>query len=281
MDGVLNEVADGLGREQMQVLERIASLKLTEKQKAFCEEYVKDFNEVRAFWAAGFDGQSKYASGNLSDLMQNPKVLEYVSILKDEISRRVDIRLDDVLAEYKRIAFANPKDYLTWSDKGVTSVVSSDQLTKDQAAAIMEISTTKSKEGVTFKIKFHSKQVALEKLKDFLEKIEERDERKKRNGTTSLPFAKNVRANLADDSFRRALEVIAINIFGNVVVDPDAVNQAERMMKKANKVLQNYKTRRYGLESKGKEADELPDGEVGGVSEIPEEPADRYGINIP
>lgn len=74
-------------------------MKLTEKQKAFCDEYIIDFNGTRAAIAAGYSEKTanRIASENLTKL----DVQEYLAELKAERAERVQIDQDYVLRVIK------------------------------------------------------------------------------------------------------------------------------------------------------------------------------------
>lgn len=76
--------------------------KLTEKQKRFCEEYLVDLNATQAAARAG------YKDPNIGrQLITKNNVSEYISLLREEQSRRTSITADRVLAELAAIAFAD------------------------------------------------------------------------------------------------------------------------------------------------------------------------------
>lgn len=70
-------------------------INLTEKQKLFCHEYLKDLNGTKAAIRAGYSENSaqEIASQNLSKLM----VSEYLKSLLDEKTKQVDIDVNDIL----------------------------------------------------------------------------------------------------------------------------------------------------------------------------------------
>lgn len=70
-------------------------IKLTDKQRLFCHEYLKDLNGTQAAIRAGYSENSaqEIASENLS----KPMVSEYLEKLKNEKFAKVDITVDDVI----------------------------------------------------------------------------------------------------------------------------------------------------------------------------------------
>jgi phage terminase small subunit len=84
--------------------------KLTDKQKAFCEEYLVDFNGMQAAIRAGYS--EKTARSIAAENLTKPYMQEYLLELKAERANRVKISQDDVLRELIHIAFDDIKNYL-------------------------------------------------------------------------------------------------------------------------------------------------------------------------
>jgi phage terminase small subunit len=59
--------------------------KLTDKQKRFCEEYVKDWNGTRAAKAAGYS--EKTAMEQASRLLSNVKVKDYIEEIQSDLKK--------------------------------------------------------------------------------------------------------------------------------------------------------------------------------------------------
>lgn len=114
------------------------------KQKAFCEEYIKDFNGTQAAIRAGY--AKKSAPGQASRLLMNANVSAEVSRLMAERSKRTKIDADRVLEELGKVAFANMSDYITIGADG-DPYVDLSALTPDQAAAIGEVTVEDFTEG--------------------------------------------------------------------------------------------------------------------------------------
>lgn len=68
---------------------------LNEKQKAFCEEYIKDFNGTQAAIRAGYSSHT--ANEQASQLLAKLNVQEYLEELKAERAKRVRLDHDYVL----------------------------------------------------------------------------------------------------------------------------------------------------------------------------------------
>lgn len=71
--------------------------KLTPKQKAFCEEYLKDLNATQSAIRAGYSSKTanRIATENLSKLV----IQEYISFLKGQREERTQITSDRVLKD--------------------------------------------------------------------------------------------------------------------------------------------------------------------------------------
>ena len=76
-------------------------MKLTEKQKRFCEEYLIDLNATQAAVRAGYKNSDVGRR-----LVTKSHVLNYISELQKEQSKRTGISADTVLKELQKVAFA-------------------------------------------------------------------------------------------------------------------------------------------------------------------------------
>ena len=149
--------------------------KLTPKQKAFCEEYIIDFNGTQSAIRAGYSKNSanEIASQNLAKL----SIQEYVQELTNNRSKRTEITADRVLNEIAKLAFFNMADVI--NSEGNTKPLQ--DWSRDELAALQEITESKidSKEGVivtTLKTKISDKKASLEllgrHLKLFTDKVD-------------------------------------------------------------------------------------------------------------
>ena len=71
--------------------------KLTDKQKAFCEEYLIDLNATQAAIRAGYKEKTAAVTG--SENLIKPNVQEYISFLQGKREERTQITQDDVLRD--------------------------------------------------------------------------------------------------------------------------------------------------------------------------------------
>ena len=78
--------------------------KLTEKQKKFCHEYIKDYNGTQALIRAGYS--EKYKFGKTNSMLKKPLVNEYLESLKSKDTQTSRATIDDIISECKTIAFS-------------------------------------------------------------------------------------------------------------------------------------------------------------------------------
>lgn len=146
---------------------------LTNKQKAFVDEYIVDLNAAHAAARAGY---SKRTAGKIgAKLLTLPHVAAAVAAAMQARQERTQITADRVLEELARIAFGDPRKVMSWGPDGVT-LIDSSELSDDEAAMIAEVSETKTLHGGSIKGKTHDKVRALEligrHLKMFTDKVE-------------------------------------------------------------------------------------------------------------
>lgn len=110
--------------------------KLTPKQQLFCKEYLIDLNATQASIRAGY---SKKTAGKIgTENLQKPAIQEEIQKQMDKREKRIEITADNVLQEIAKLGFANMIDYVNLLKDG-TAVLDFSGLTRDQAAAIQEI----------------------------------------------------------------------------------------------------------------------------------------------
>jgi len=89
---------------------------LLPKRERFAEEYLVDLNATQAAIRAGYS--KKTASSQGERLLRNVEVQRAVQKGRFESKKRNEITLDDVLDEYKRIAFSGMSKFLRVSPDG-------------------------------------------------------------------------------------------------------------------------------------------------------------------
>lgn len=133
---------------------------LTDKERRFVEEYLIDLNGKQAAIRAGYS-------------VKSAKVLASTVMAKHIVRKAIERLFDDrgisrirILEEVALIAFANVDDYVKIvSDKSgrkTVKITASNDLDREQLAALAEISETVNEAGVrVIKVKPYDKQAAL------------------------------------------------------------------------------------------------------------------------
>ncbi|OZI09596.1 hypothetical protein BWI93_03165 [Siphonobacter sp. BAB-5385] len=146
----------------------MAEVKLSEKQKRFCDEYLIDLNGTQAAIRAGYSLRT--ANEQAAQLLQRPHIKAYIEERKSQLNQQLEnkylINKERVLLEYARIAFADLRCYFN-ENGSLKEVV---DLTEDEAAALASSETEEMKEmgipiGETKKIKLWDKLRALEGIR--------------------------------------------------------------------------------------------------------------------
>jgi len=84
-------------------------MKLTEKQKKFCDEYLVDLNATQAYIRAGYK-DSKAAEVSAHHLLRNPKIEEYINSKQEEVRDRNGITVDFIVNGIKDIALLGEQE---------------------------------------------------------------------------------------------------------------------------------------------------------------------------
>lgn len=165
---------------------------LTDKQRRFVEEYLVDLNATQAALRAGYAKSGASVEG--ARLLANAKIAAEVAKRQQKLSEKLGVTVESIVAELAKIGFADIRKAVKWNghlireednpDGGdvlvikniVTNhvtLIDSDQLDGDTAAAISEISQNATG-GV--KLKMHDKKGALvdlgKHLGMFVERVE-------------------------------------------------------------------------------------------------------------
>lgn len=133
---------------------------LTERERRFVEEFVKDFDGGAAARRAGYTGTDGSCSTQASRMLGR---LDVSAAVEDMMIKSGGITRARVMAEIGRVAFSNLDDILEWDEDGVR-VRPSANLTREQKAAIASVTETITANGNSIKVSMHSKMDALEKL---------------------------------------------------------------------------------------------------------------------
>lgn len=77
-------------------------MKLTDKQRVFCEEYVIDNNATQAAIRAGYSENTAYSIGN--ENLKKPEIQKYLSELQSDKANDLNIKFEDVVNGVYEIA---------------------------------------------------------------------------------------------------------------------------------------------------------------------------------
>lgn len=89
-------------------------MKLTEKQKRFCEEYIADLNATKAARRAGYSERTAYSQGQR--LLKKVEIQKYIAELRCEQSEKSSITAEKIVAELASMAFTQDVE-IRGSDK--------------------------------------------------------------------------------------------------------------------------------------------------------------------
>lgn len=110
-------------------------IKLTPKQKKFCEEYIFDFNATRAAKVAGYSEATAGSIGH--ENLNKPEIKAYIEELQSDLAKTAGISRLMVLQELQKIAFSSIAHlHDTWITRK-----DFDKLTESEKSCIAEIQT--------------------------------------------------------------------------------------------------------------------------------------------
>ena len=118
--------------------------KLTPKQELFCKEYLVDLNATQAAIRAGYS--KKTASRIAIELLHKTHVSDRVTALQQKRAEKVEITADKIVSELAKMGFSNMMDYMKGNEWG-DPYLDFASLTRDQAAALTEVTTETYFEG--------------------------------------------------------------------------------------------------------------------------------------
>lgn len=135
-------------------------MKLTEKQKRFCQEYLIDLNATQAAIRAGYSKKTAKEQGaqNLSKLNIQKQIQKAIK----ERENRTEVTQDKVLKELAHLGFSNIKDFIESSHEGYIVFKDMDKISFEEAKAIESVKADYKNNKVEFKL--HSKTKTLELL---------------------------------------------------------------------------------------------------------------------
>jgi phage terminase small subunit len=133
--------------------------KLTVRQERFVKEYLRDGNAARAARDAGYSAAKSGTQG--WRMLRRPQIEAAVAAEREEISRKLSISTERVIAEYVRIGFADMRKIFDANGNLLHPRFMDD----DTAAAIAEVEVSRKAGGETLhKVKRVDKKGALDSL---------------------------------------------------------------------------------------------------------------------
>lgn len=144
----------------------------THKQVRFVEEYLVDLNATQAALRAGYSPKSAGAIGD--ENLKKPLIAAAVQAHMAELSKKTEITVERVLAEYAKLGFSDLHDFVKWK-AGNISIEDSTALPEGLTACVQEVKESVAPSGtVTTSIKLHDKKGALDALAKHLGMFRER-----------------------------------------------------------------------------------------------------------
>lgn len=140
---------------------------LTPKQETFCKEYIRTGNGTEAYRQAYDVKKStpKSIHENASRLLKNAKVASRIGELQGIINEKFEVSILQVLQEYAKIAFFDPRKMF---DATTGALIPVAKMEADVAAALAGFEVdTKFEDGELIrasKVKLNSKVAALDSL---------------------------------------------------------------------------------------------------------------------
>lgn len=141
-------------------------MRLTEQQKNFCREYLKDFSAAAAATRSGYAPSTAH---NGFKLLKIPQIAAYLAKLMKKHTGNQQLSAEAVLSEIKHLAFSDHISFYKWHEEKKKYVLKSpEELTPEQRAAVAEY-----RPGHYYKL--YSKDAALDKLAKYFKLYSEID----------------------------------------------------------------------------------------------------------
>lgn len=100
-------------------------MKLSDRQKIFCNEYLVDLNATQAAIRAGYSKKTATSTG--SKLLMRTNIQLEIKRLMDERNERTGITADRVIRQLVSIAFMDIKDFVEWGTEKRPETVGHDE----------------------------------------------------------------------------------------------------------------------------------------------------------
>ena len=158
---------------------------LPPQRRRFVQEYLVDVNGTQAAIRAGYS--EKTAKIQASQLLTYLNVSQAIEAGHQRLAELVKVRQYEVVREFRRIGFADMRDFSKWGSGGV-KLTDSEKLTPEQTACVAEVSQTITENGGSIKFRLHSKVDALNSLAKHLGMFPTRVEQ----GVVQVPVQFNI-----------------------------------------------------------------------------------------
>lgn len=146
---------------------------LTELQARFVLELVAcGYNAAEAARRAGYSSSTAKNTGYKN--LEKSHIQAAIAAVTQPLTEAAEIEAERVLEEFRRIAFSNILDVVSWDAEGRVTVVPSEEIPREVGAAIkkMEFRETVGEEGEVLnrrvKLELHGKTKAMEQLGKYL-----------------------------------------------------------------------------------------------------------------
>lgn len=143
-------------------------LSLNPKQRAFCLQYLVDFNATQSAIRAGYSKKTAYSIG--WELLKKPEIQDFINKTKERTSNKLEITRERTMREIGRIAFQDSKQF--FDSEG--NILPIHEMSDDAAACIAGfeveelfdnlMSKIKVRTGTLKKLRRYDKTKALEML---------------------------------------------------------------------------------------------------------------------
>lgn len=117
---------------------------LTDKQDRFVSEYLIDLNATQAAKRAGYSANSAAHIG--AENLGKPEIQAAIAEAQARTRARLEITRERIATEYAKLGFSNMLDYMRAGPDG-DPVLNFADLTRDQAAALAEVTVEDFKDG--------------------------------------------------------------------------------------------------------------------------------------
>lgn len=116
---------------------------LNSRQRRFIDEYLVDLNAAQAAKRAGYKSKPNVIG---SQLLANPSIADEIARRQAELAETHGVTVDRIIAELAKLGFANMADYMR-ANEGGDPYLDFSALTRDQAAALVEVTVEDFKDG--------------------------------------------------------------------------------------------------------------------------------------